>query len=259
MASITRQPICSAGFAPPYQQLLCRFSHITPIRQNEYIIGRKSPPQVLYGHSGCTNGSVATMYVIPQSGFTVVALSNAADAGDASNSTVQILLQAIYDLGPEVDLILSLKESREMKLKQHEDMINDWEKHRDVGKYNCKAEELVGTYHGLGASIIDIKESNKSDSGLAVVFGSQNASRCELDKFNQDSLSFLPIDHKEVLERAMIDWDCWTVGVFRFVREDETQPDSPVVGLRWKWDQYEDSTLWVKQGFRPQYGGSSNQ
>jgi hypothetical protein len=132
--------------------------------KKEYIIGRESPPQVLYGHPGCTNGSVATMYVIPQSGFTVVALSNAADAGDASNSTVQILLQAIYDLGPKVDLILSLKESREMKLKQHEDMINDWEKHRDVGKYNCNAEELVGTYHGLGASIIDIKQSNKSDS-----------------------------------------------------------------------------------------------
>uniref|UniRef100_A0A0B7KP92 Beta-lactamase-related domain-containing protein n=1 Tax=Bionectria ochroleuca TaxID=29856 RepID=A0A0B7KP92_BIOOC len=211
--------------------------------KNEYIIGRKSPPQVLYGHSGCTNGSVATIYVIPQSGFTVVALSNAADAGDASNSTVQILLQAIYDLGPKVDLILSLKESREMKLKQHEDMINDWEKHRDVGKYNCNAEELVGTYHGLGASIIDIKQSNN----LAVVFGRQDRSRCELDRFNQYSLSFLPMDHKEILERAMIDWDYWTVGVFRFVREDETQPNSPVVGLRWKWDQYEDSILWVKQ------------
>ncbi|CAG9985159.1 unnamed protein product [Clonostachys byssicola] len=215
--------------------------------KKEYIIGRESPPQVLYGHSGCTNGSVATMYVIPHSGFTVVALSNAADAGDASNSTVQILLQAIYDLGPKVDLILSLKDSRRVKLQQHEDMIRDWKRHRDVGKYNCHAEELVGTYYGLGASIIDIKESNKSDSGLAVVFGRQDASTCQLDKFNRDSLSFLPMDHKEILERAMIDWDYWTVGVFRFVREDETQPNSPIVGLRWKWDQYEDSTLWVKQ------------
>ncbi|CAH0048167.1 unnamed protein product [Clonostachys solani] len=215
--------------------------------KKEYIIGRESPPQVLYGHSGCVNGSVATMYVIPQSGIAVVALSNAADAGDASNTTVQILLQAVFDLGPKVDLILSLEESKQWKLDQHRDMVDEWRKHRDVGKYNCNAQDLIGTYHGLGASIIDIKESNKSDSGLAVVFGRQDASTCQLDRFNRDALSFLPTDHKEILERAMIDWDYWTVGVFWFVREDETQPNSPIVGLRWKWEEYEDSTLWVKQ------------
>ncbi|VUC20614.1 unnamed protein product [Clonostachys rosea] len=225
--------------------------------KKEYIVGKESPPQVLYGHSGCVNGSVATIFVIPAHRIAVVALSNAADAGDASNSTVQILLQAIFDSRPKVDLIMSLKESRDMKLKQHDDMISDWKRHRNLDNYNCNAEELVGTYRGLGASIISIEKNEISDinieknetlaSGLSVVFGHQNASRCQLDKFNRDCLSFLPLDHKEILERAMIDWDYWTVGVFRFVREDEARHDSPIIGLRWKWDQWEDSTLWVKE------------
>lgn len=60
------------------------------------------------------------------------------------------------------------------------------------------AEVTMHCYQSLGLS---------SDPGLAFVFGHQTASMCQLDRFNRDSLNFLPMDHKEVLERAMVDWD----------------------------------------------------
>lgn len=231
----TRIPTCALGMLS-----------YNSVRRKEDIIGKKSQPRILYGHNGVTNGSVATAYVIPESHSAVVALSNAADAGDAAGTTAEILIQALFDLKPHVDLVQSVRMSRDERMRMHEAMISDWEKHRDVSNYKADPRELVGSYLGLGSCRIDIIESGNSSSGLAVVFGSQDASRCELEPFNTDSLSFLPLEHDVKLERGMIDWDFWTVGVFNFLREDADQKDSPVIGLRWKWDQYDYAGLWVK-------------
>ncbi|KAI1278165.1 beta-lactamase/transpeptidase-like protein [Xylaria sp. FL0933] len=237
------------------------------IQRKEDIIGRESDSRTLYGHSGCSNGFVATAYLIPDSHTAVVALSNAADAGDAAGTASQILLQAIFDLKPHIDLLPSLEASIADRLKKHEDMVKDWREHRNVSQYDETAsEEFLGTYVGFGVSYIHIIHSGTSPSGLA------------LEPYNTDALSFLPLDHHEKLERGMLDWDYWQVGVFTFVREGMTldlglpasKPDSPsadavannfveigtrvtasetkkpVVGLRWKWDEHDLPGLWVK-------------
>ena len=209
-------------------------------------IGKESEARTLYGNHGVMNGAVSTVYVLPASHSAVVVLSNAADAGDAAETTSQILLQALFDLKPQMDLLPSLLKSRRTCLQQHDAMAREWESHRDVTKYHASSDDYVGSYLGLGALHIDIFKSDKSTSGLAVVFAHQEASRCELEPFNVDALSFLPTDRDERLRRGMLDWDFWTVGVFSFVREDTVSRKGPVVGLWWKWDEFDDAGLWVK-------------
>lgn len=216
------------------------------IHEAEHIIGKQSEPRTIYGHNGIANGSVATAYVIPESHSAVVVLSNAASTGDAAETTSQLLLQALFDLQPPVDLIPSLQASRDDRIEKHADMVRDWESHRDVASYHTSPEEVLGTYVGLNVSHIHIIKSAGSASGLAVVFADQEASRCELEPYNADSLSFLPTEREEILARGMIDWDYWSVGIFDFVREDEAKREGPIVGLRWKWDEWDYAGLWVK-------------
>lgn len=269
---------CDDGFdnKTAYTLGMLSYNHV---HRKEDIIGKESGPRTLYGHNGCSNGFVATAYLIPDSHTAVVALSNAADAGDASDTASQILLQAIFDLKPTIDLISSLKASIADRQKKHENMVKDWRQHRDVSQYDeAVAEEILGTYVGFGVSYIHIIRSETYTSGLAVRFADQERSQCDLDRYHKDALSFLPLDHHVKLENGMIDWDYWQTGVFTFLREGmpfdldvpasmqdspsvgavtenptgtvskvtELETRKPVVGLRWKWDQYDHPSLWVK-------------
>lgn len=125
-------------------------------------------------------------------------------------------------------------------------MVQDWEVHRDVPKYSVDPEDFVASYLGLGALRLDIIKSEESSGGLAVVFTHQECSRCELEQFNADALSFLPIDRDKGLRRGMLDWESRKVGVFNFVRENEREREGPVVGCWWKWDEHVYVRLWAK-------------
>lgn len=217
------------------------------IHRREDIICKNSGSRTLYGHNGITEGSVATTYLIPSSHSAIVVLSNAADAGDASEATSQIMLQALFDLQPSVDLVAAVQLSRNERLERHEKMISTWQENRDVSKYKATPEELVGSYIGLNVSRINIVKSDKSPSGLAVVFADQKSSRCELEAYNSDSLSYLPMNHNEIIARGMIDWDYWTVGIFNFMRQDQDHQQGDIMGLEWKWDEYDYPALWVKE------------
>lgn len=216
-------------------------------RQAEDIIGKDSQPRWVYGHSGLSNGAVATFYVLPESHSAVVVMSNAADAGDASETASQILLQALFDLQPKVDLIKALKGSQEHASKEHQKMVDDWKKNRDPSQFSAKTEELIGTYLGMGgASSIHIIRSEQATSGLALIFGDEEVTQCELDPYGADALGYLPLEREETLAKGMMDWDYWTVGVVQFVRKTEGDKNSPVVGFRWKWDEFDYAGLWVK-------------
>ncbi|KAK1255543.1 LOW QUALITY PROTEIN: hypothetical protein MKX08_009538 [Trichoderma sp. CBMAI-0020] len=217
------------------------------IHRCEDIIGKSSGSRTLYGHNGVTEGSVATAYLIPSSHSAIVVLSNAAYAGDASDATAQIMLQALFDLQPSVDLVAAVQLSTNERLERHEKMISTWQENRDISKYKATPEELLVSYIGLNVSRINIVRSDESLSGLAVVFADQESSRCELEPYNLDSLSYLPMKHEETIARGMIDWDYWTVGIFNFVRQDRDRQQGDVVGLEWKWDEYDYPALWAKE------------
>lgn len=207
------------------------------------IIGQESTPRTLYGHNGIANGSVASAYAFPASHTAVVVLSNAADAGDAAETTAQVLLQALFELKPHINLISSISEERDRCLKVHENMINDWRRDRDVSKYTSSADDFLGSYIGLNTSRISIVPSGTAPAKLSVMFNDNCGSKCDLEPYNTDALSFLPLEHDKLLARGMIDWDYYKVGILEFVRDDGL-----VVGLWWQWDQYDYPGLWVRVG-----------
>ncbi|CAG8395664.1 unnamed protein product [Penicillium salamii] len=130
------------------------------------LIGHQSEPRTLYGHNGIANGSLATVYCFPSSHTAIVVLGNAAEAGDAPESISQILIQAVFDLKPHVDLVPLLRQQRERCLKTHDDMVGDWKQGRDVSKYTGSAQDLIGSYLGLDTCRISITASDTAEAGL---------------------------------------------------------------------------------------------
>lgn len=213
-----------------------------------HIIGRESEPRTLYGHNGIANGSLATAYCFPSSRTAIVVLSNAAEAGDASETVSQILIQALFDLRPAIDLLPALRGQRERCLKAHDAVVRDWEQGRDVSKYTntaggSRGEDFIGSYIGLNTCRISITASDTAEAKVAIVFNDDQASKCDLEPYNADALSFFVREHDRLLAKSMIDWDYYKVGVLEFVRDGGV-----VVGFWWQWDRGDYPALWVRIG-----------
>lgn len=207
------------------------------------VIGRDSGPRTLYGNNGIVNGSVATAYVFPESHTAIVALSNAADACDVAEVSARILLQALFDLQPHVDMLQALNDVKDRRLRKFANMVADWQRDRDSDQYTGRPDEFLGTYIGLNTSRIDIVRSETAPAKVAVLFGGHASSQCDLEPYNLDALSFLPLEHDQWLARGMLDWDSYKVGILEFVRDKQRS----VIALWWQWDQYDYPGLWVKK------------
>ncbi|KAJ5353740.1 hypothetical protein N7541_006304 [Penicillium brevicompactum] len=209
----------------------------------ENILGRESEPRTSYGHYGITNGSVATTYCFPSSHTAIIVLANAAEAGDASDTISKILLQAVFDLKPRVDLLPLLREQRKRCLKAHDKVIGDWEHSRDPSRYTSFAQDFIGSYIGLDTCRISITASDTAEAKVAVIFNDNDSTKCDLEPYNDYSLSYMVTEHDKLLAKSMGDWDHSKAGVFDFVRENDV-----VKGFWWKWHIDEYPSLWVKIG-----------
>lgn len=207
------------------------------------IIGRDSEPRTLYGNNGNANGSNATVYILPASHTAIVALSNASDTRDAAEAASRILLQAVFDLKPQVDFLPALHDAGNRRFKSREEKIAEWERHRNVTQYTGCPEDFLGTYVGLSTSRINIINRDAAPAQVAVQFADNTHGICDLEPYNADALSFLPTDNDSFLARGMLDWDYWTVGVFEFVRDDSGE----VIAFWWQWEETDWPGLWVRQ------------
>lgn len=208
-----------------------------------YIIGRDSGRKLVYGHNGVNNGSTASLYTFPETRSAVVVLSNGCDVGDASDTASQILIQALFDLKPHVDLLPRLEKEVELCLKAYDDIVADWNRHRDTSHPERPAHDYIGEYIGHGTLVVSILPKELGPA-LCVQFEGSEASRCVLKYYNKDSYSFLPTSRDVWLERSMLDWDYYKVGIFDFVRDKSDH----VTGFRWQWDMDEEPTLFTKRG-----------
>ena len=209
----------------------------------KYIIGSESKPRLVYGHNGVNNGSTATLYTFPETHSAVVVLSNGCDVGDASDTASQILIQALFDLKPHVDLLPRLEKEVELCLRAYDDIIADLDKHRNTSGPERSSEDYIGEYIGHGTLVVSIL-GNNPDTALCVQFEGSEASRCALEYYNKDSYSFFPTSRDVWLARSMLDWDYYKVGIFEFVRDDSDR----VIGFRWQWDADEEPTLFSRRG-----------
>lgn len=219
------------------------------------IIGKESEPRTLYGCNGVANGFVATAYVFPHDHTAIVALCNAANAGDAAETVSRIMIQALFKPKPRVSAFQPLRDARSRCLKAHESMMAEWQLGRDPTRFTGTAKDYVGSYVGLSTVHISIVatdgDDNTNSNQMAVVFGDNPPSKCILEPYNSNMLSFLPVNRDILLSRGMLAWTNFKMGIFEFVRDED---DGEVAGFWWQWGPNDYPSLWVRDqaGMGPQ-------
>lgn len=134
-------------------------------------------------------------------------------------------------------------------------MVTEWRLNRDVARFTGASKDFIGSYIDLNTiriSILEIESDGNDDSvQLAVVFGDNPASKCTLEPYNADMLSFLPLSREALVSRGMLAWTGYKMGTSEFVRDEE---GGEVANFWWQLDPYEYPSLWVSDqaGMGPQ-------
>ncbi|KAL3496550.1 beta-lactamase/transpeptidase-like protein [Aspergillus germanicus] len=213
----------------------------------QYILGEESAPSPLtaIGHTGGMRGSVFSVYTFPETQSAVVTATNGRDFGDASDFTAQILIQALFDLKPVVDLVPWAKKEAELAAGFYREHIEaPWERERRPNDPERNCLIYVGDYRGFNDRFtLTIAEANPSytASSLSVVFNHRLASECPLIFYQTDVYSFLLPDEDYARTQAIIAKE-YKQMLLKF-KVDE---GGRVVGLWWQWD-IEAETAWLKR------------
>jgi CubicO group peptidase (beta-lactamase class C family) len=99
------------------------------------ILGKDSESRTLYGYNSFANGFVATAYVFLEAHTAIVALSNAAIAGDAAETASRIMLQSLFKFKPRISTLQSRRDARDRCLNAYGRMVAEWRLHRDVARF----------------------------------------------------------------------------------------------------------------------------
>ncbi|KAL3478298.1 beta-lactamase/transpeptidase-like protein [Aspergillus californicus] len=203
----------------------------------ENILGRdrKAAPITMIGHTGGMAGSIFSVFTFPSTKSAVVTMTNGRDFGDASDFTAQILIQALFDLRPAVDLISWTKaEARLAASSYREEIEEPWEENRRLDDSEREDPMLYsGEYSGFnGRFTLSIGAVAQCGSkALSVVFNHRAASECPLVFYRQDVYSFYQPgeDRRKVQGICARDYK-------QMLLEFQVNEVGGVQGLWWQWD-----------------------
>ncbi|OKP10504.1 hypothetical protein PENSUB_3807 [Penicillium subrubescens] len=88
-----------------------------------------------YDQESLPNGFVATAYVFLEAHTAIVALSNAAIAGDAAETASRIMLQSLFKFKPRISTLQPRRDARDRCLNAYGRMVAEWRLHRDVARF----------------------------------------------------------------------------------------------------------------------------
>ena len=208
----------------------------------EDILGTESPPRTLIKHTGLENGAAVSVNTFPESNSAVVVLSNGLNVGDASDFTAQILIQALFDLKPYVDIMPRVKIEGDRRRQQYSRLLQDWEANRDTQEQEDKKSnwDYLGDYVALAMTL---SVCQTDDGDLSLVFGDYNHKPFKLRYYNRDQYSFFPCTRDEWSSGGWLDWDYYKIGVFDFRRNNQGE----VNGLWWTWERLS-NPIWFSKG-----------
>jgi hypothetical protein len=215
-----------------------------PDIQARHIIGRDSPRRLALAHHGLLSGSTTSVYVFPETQSAIVVLTNGATSADASDFVAKMLIQALFNLQPHVDLFPLMKAEAKAHQRWFEDLVRDWREHRDVSQPEAPRAQYIGDYTGLGTTLNIAQRAE--DLRLVMTFNGKKRTLCTLEYYNKDTYSFLPTERDRWLKDGMLDYDYYKVGLLEFRRNCAGDVD----GLRWQYDQWEKEAWFGKASSR---------
>ncbi|KAF4153200.1 hypothetical protein CNMCM6069_001093 [Aspergillus lentulus] len=213
----------------------------------KHILGMKSPPFLAIGHTGGMPGSITTVWTFPDTQSAVVTMSNGRSFGDASDFAAQILIQALFDLTPWVDLTPWMKKEADLARQFfYEGLQRPWRENRRLSDIERDPMIYVGRYQGFNdlftMTVVADREAAGSDGKLDVVFNHNGASRRKLVFYRKDTYSFLlqdwnsyvvasagPADYRQTLLEFKLD-----------------SADEQVTGLWWLW-HVDEKPAWLRR------------
>ncbi|KAH6988385.1 hypothetical protein EDB80DRAFT_588635, partial [Ilyonectria destructans] len=199
-----------------YLGLIHRTAGEDPEYNAKYILGQGSKRKLFVGHSGNMNGYSSALFLFPETNSGVVALTNGMNLGDAADFAARIMIQALFNLKPYVDIVSLARREAQLHRKMYDDILVQWLANRDVIRKEADRQEYVGEYqgHNINISVVLREETGH----LAMLLNSKPETLRNLEFFNQDAYSFQPTTRDEWLSQGMFDWDDWFVGVLQFQR-----------------------------------------
>jgi hypothetical protein len=207
------------------------------------ILGMESGKRIMIGHSGSAIGGITTVWTFPETQSAVCTIVNMRALGDASDFAAQVLIQALFDLQPRVDLLAWAKKEAKLSRTGLKDVLDLWVANRRAEDLEHERGLYVGEYEGFdGLFIVSISASGTGENAqLAVIFNHGERTRKELVFFRKDTYSFF---HSAMDELIM---ELFTYRDYRqTLLEFELDGAGRVKGLWWLWSEDEERT-WLKR------------
>ena len=216
----------------------------------QHILGKNNTaaaPLTAVGHTGGMQGSIFSVYTFPETQSAVVTATNGRDLGDASDFTAQLLIQALFDLQPLVDLRPWAMKEAELAVKHYRENIEGlWLENRRPKDPERDRMLYVGEYRGfndrftLGIGMSRANMPSKPPS-LSVVFNHRPASECPLVFYQTDVYSFFKPDEDWSKMQALIA-KVYQQTLLKF----QVDKEGRVEGLWWRWD-VESEPAWLRR------------
>ncbi|KAL2807835.1 beta-lactamase/transpeptidase-like protein [Aspergillus granulosus] len=211
----------------------------------EHILGKDNAgaPFPAVGHTGGMRGSIFSVYTFPDTQSAVVTATNGRDFGDASDFTAQILIQALFDMTPTVDLQPWALKEAQLAVQHYRKYIEDpWEKERRADDLERDRMLYVGDYCGFNDRFtLTVGVSSPPSTQLSVVFNHRLASECPLAFYQTDVYSFFQPDEDYAKTQAIIAKE-YKQMLLKF-RVDK---GGGIDGLYWQWDT-EAEPAWLRK------------
>ncbi|KAE8377059.1 beta-lactamase/transpeptidase-like protein [Aspergillus bertholletiae] len=211
------------------------------------ILGTQSEKRLMVGHTGGVMGGVTTVWTFPETQSAIVTMANTRQLGDASDFTAQVLIQALFDLQPRIDLLPWARKEVELKKGFYsEKLLRPWTENRQETDDERDRTLYAGEYQGFEGlftlHIIANQDETQSTTRLSVMFNSQKRSMCDLVFYKSDHYSFFTGD----LDYWLAEWFPWgdyRETILEFKWDDMTEK---VSGIWWLWSK-EEKPAWFKR------------
>ncbi|KAM0184885.1 hypothetical protein ACHAPI_012337 [Fusarium lateritium] len=111
------------------------------------VLGMESCKRELIAHNGVFVGSTSALYTFPETQSAIIAFANGLQDADAAEFAAQILMQALFDLKPEVDVLaLARRESHLRKQHFTSCILPNLEADRDTNAFEFPREQYIGDF-----------------------------------------------------------------------------------------------------------------
>ncbi|KAL4917187.1 beta-lactamase/transpeptidase-like protein [Aspergillus aurantiobrunneus] len=216
-----------------------RFTRDTEHRMHlQHILGRDAAPFQMVGHTGGMRGSIFSVFTFPETQSAVVTMTNGRDLGDASDFAAQVLIQALFDLKPAVDLTSWAKEEAQLAARWHREHIErPWEEDRRLADPEREPVRYAGHYRGFNDRFtLSVLAHPGYEPGaatkLSVIFNHRKASECPLVFYKTDVYSFFQPGEDSWKSQQIF------AGEYRqmLLEFQVDGTDDRAQGLWWQWD-----------------------